>query len=119
MHPDPVRRERVMGYSEEAQVFGVFDPLFAPSPATVPQVQQLGLVGGVGDRGSDPSAFDVGDTQLAARRGVLHLDDDPGVGWDIGEVDAVLPGCAGGQQSGDVGDIGGVGIGHPAVGAGS
>ena len=44
-HPDPARRRTVMGYSEKAEVFGVFDPLLPPAPATVSQVQHLGLAG--------------------------------------------------------------------------
>lgn len=74
------------------------------------------MAGRVGDLGGDPTAVDVGDAQLAVRRGVFHPNDHPDPGWEAIQVDAVLAGLAGSQQSGDVSDVGGISVGDPAVG---
>lgn len=73
----------MLGYSEEAEIFGIFDPLLAPSPATVAQVQDLRLAGTVRDEGCNPPAVNGGDSQLAARRGLLDPDDHPPPGGKL------------------------------------
>lgn len=119
MHPDPVRRETVVGYREEAEILGVFDPQFAPSTATVTHAKDLQLAGTGGDEHCDTRAVNVGDAQLAAHCEVLHPDNHPDPGWEEVQVDAILPGLSGGKQSGDVGSLRSASVGDHAVGTGA
>lgn len=108
-----------MRYRGESESLGRFGALFTPSPAPVAQIQHLRLTVTVGDEGGHAPPVDIGDAQLTARRGVLHTHDDSGAGREAIEVDPVLTGLARLQQSGDICDVLGVGIGDPSVDAGS
>lgn len=96
VHPDPVRRERVVGHGQESEILGVSIRCSYRSLPRVTQDQHLRLSGRVGDERCHPALVDVGDTQLTALSGVLDPDDDPGTGREGIQVDHVLPVLPGG-----------------------
>ena len=64
IHPETLVRE-----FPQPAVFQVPDPLLAPAPAAVQDVEPVGMAGAVGDKGLDPAAIDIGDAQLRPGRG--------------------------------------------------
>ena len=67
IHPETLVRE-----FPQPAVFQVPDPLLAPAPAAVQDVEPVGMAGAVGDKGLNPAAIDIRDAKLRPGRGVFH-----------------------------------------------
>ena len=95
--PELVLREAFQRQVPQPGVLGAADPVLAPGPAAVPQLQVRELaVLGVGGEGGEPVPVDVGEPQLRPGMGPFLADDDPHPGGPGRQV----------QQAGDVRDPG-------------
>jgi len=93
--PQLVLGEALQRQVPQPGVLGAADPVLAPGPLAVPQLQVSELAAfRAGGEAGEPVAVDVGKPQLRPRVGALLTDDDARPGRPAGQV----------QQAGDVRD---------------